>query len=243
MAALPYMQLYVADYLADTAHLSAIEHGAYLLLIMNYWQRGKPLPADDQRLARIARLSEAEWGSIGTMLSEFFEERDGHWHHKRIDADLAAVEERSQKARASRAQRTSNERKTTVERASNHKDTDTDTDSTSNEDTKTRARRTPVLLILCKVVSENRAKALVQHRTKIKAGLTEHTAKLLAGTLSQAADPNAAADEMMLRGWKSWKPDWSSLEGNRSTGPPPSETTGQRMLREAQEIEANGQSN
>ena len=52
MAALPYMQLYIADYLADTMHLSAEEHGAYLLLMFNYWQTGKPIPKN--RLAKIA---------------------------------------------------------------------------------------------------------------------------------------------------------------------------------------------
>ncbi|HAD1120104.1 TPA_asm: DUF1376 domain-containing protein, partial [Salmonella enterica subsp. enterica serovar Typhimurium] len=44
MATLPYMQLYIADYLADTMHLSAEEHGAYLLLMFNYWQTGRAIP-------------------------------------------------------------------------------------------------------------------------------------------------------------------------------------------------------
>lgn len=95
----PYMPLFVADYLADTAHLSAAEHGAYLLLVMNYWQRGKPLPADDRKLARIARMSDAEWQDSRDTIAEFFHEEDGFWSHKRIEAEIAVAEEKTSKAK------------------------------------------------------------------------------------------------------------------------------------------------
>lgn len=89
MAALPYMQLYVADYLADTMHLSTEEHGAYLLIIFNYWQTGKPIPKP--RLPKIARLSNDRWVSAETSLSEFFNEVDDEWVHERIEIDLEVV--------------------------------------------------------------------------------------------------------------------------------------------------------
>lgn len=146
MAALPYMPLYVADYLADTAHLTALEHGAYLLLIMNYWQRGKPLPSDDDRLARIARVSQEEWRSIRPVMAEFFAHADGCWVHDRIDTELNKVRDKSTKAKAAgklsaaarivvrpepdpeEIERLSNERSTDVQRTFNHTDTDTDTE-------------------------------------------------------------------------------------------------------------------
>ncbi len=80
----PWMPLYVADYLADTVHLSAAESGAYLHLIMNYWRHGK-LPADDVSLARVARMSSKEWARAKETLQAFF--HDG-WKHKRIDFEL-----------------------------------------------------------------------------------------------------------------------------------------------------------
>ncbi|MCE0853000.1 DUF1376 domain-containing protein [Pseudomonas asiatica] len=102
MAALPYMQLYVADYLADTMHLSTEEHGAYLLLIFNYWQTGKPIPK--VRLARIARLTNDRWLSVEDSLKEFFNDNGTEWEHSRIDRDLAAVHAaQEQKAAAGKA--------------------------------------------------------------------------------------------------------------------------------------------
>ena len=86
------MPLYVGDYLADTAGLSAEEHGAYLLLIMNYWTNGGPLPDDDARLSRIAACDPARWPSIRSVVSRFFKITRGLWKHKRIDAEIARAE-------------------------------------------------------------------------------------------------------------------------------------------------------
>ncbi|WP_176729472.1 DUF1376 domain-containing protein [Pseudomonas putida] len=144
MAALPYMQLYVADYLADTMHLTTEEHGAYLLLIFNYWQTGKGIPVT--RLARIARLSDERWTVVERSLNEFFNERSGEWVHARIERDLDAVHAaQNQRVAAGKAsaaarkaaakpqkQRARNARSTPVESPLNEsltiRDTDTDTD-------------------------------------------------------------------------------------------------------------------
>jgi uncharacterized protein YdaU (DUF1376 family) len=98
MAALPYIPLYVADYLADTSHLSTLEHGAYLLLIMNYWQRGEPLPASDLHLSRIARMTPEEWASVRPSLEPFFVVETDAWRHGRIEIELAKVLDKSTKA-------------------------------------------------------------------------------------------------------------------------------------------------
>lgn len=141
MAALPYIQLYVADYLADTMHLSTEEHGAYLLLIMNYWQTGKPIPK--KRLASVARLSNERWNQVEDTLRELFTEDDNNcWFHGRIEQELEKVLSKSSKASAAgkasaakraakqalEKQKESNERSTQVQPESNHTDTDTDTD-------------------------------------------------------------------------------------------------------------------
>lgn len=79
------MPLYVGDYLSKTQRLTLAEHGAYLLLIMEYWQSGG-LPDDDGQLARICRTTLTEWKKLKQTLSTFF--HDG-WHHNRIDEELA----------------------------------------------------------------------------------------------------------------------------------------------------------
>jgi|GEM_PF-627935 len=162
MAALPYIQLYVADYLADTMHLTTEEHGAYLLLIFNYWQTGKPIPK--KRLASVARMLNERWTDVEETLSEFFNDTGTHWQHDRIDADLLAVNEKQIKAsragKASAAARAAKKKQTaippekpggangrltdveqTLQQKGNHKDTDKDKETDTDTDTENKKNK------------------------------------------------------------------------------------------------------
>lgn len=96
MSAPAWMPLYVSDYLADTGHLSMAEHGAYMLLIMHYWQNGG-LPTDDARLARICRATAKEWAAIRDAIAGLFGD---NWQHGRIDKELATASETMSKRSA-----------------------------------------------------------------------------------------------------------------------------------------------
>lgn len=87
-----FMPLWIGDYLKDTAHLTVDQHGAYLLLLMAYWCRGSALPADDQYLARVARVTPQKWRSIRQTIAAFFDERDGVWRSDRADKELAKAQ-------------------------------------------------------------------------------------------------------------------------------------------------------
>ena len=92
----PWMPLYIADYLKKTAHLRALESGAYLHLIMHYWDNGS-IPTDDRSLSTIARLTDREWLKAKPVIQAFF--HDG-WKHQRIDDELQKSEDISNKRRA-----------------------------------------------------------------------------------------------------------------------------------------------
>lgn len=147
------MQFYVADYLADTRHLTTEEHGAYLLLIFSYWQTAKPL--DKRRLARIAGLPNERWACVEQVLNEFFIDTGDEWVHARIEADIESVEETQNKKvkagkasaaarkreKAARVKQALSERSTGVEQVLNSVPTegqqkptitDTDTDTELN---------------------------------------------------------------------------------------------------------------
>lgn len=104
-----WMPLHIADYLADTGHLTATEHGAYLLLIMHYWQNGS-LPENERVIARIAKLTPEQWEESRDMLAMLF---GPGWKHKRIDAELSKADEIIEKRRSAAEARYSKGKKQT----------------------------------------------------------------------------------------------------------------------------------
>jgi uncharacterized protein YdaU (DUF1376 family) len=97
----PFLQFYVADYLADTQHLTTEQHGAYLLILFAMWRaNGAELEADDSKLARIARLTVTRWNRIKGDVMALLTIESGRVTQKRLRAELQKAEEKSQKRAA-----------------------------------------------------------------------------------------------------------------------------------------------
>jgi uncharacterized protein YdaU (DUF1376 family) len=81
-----WMPLYIGDYLADTSRLSTEQHGAYLLILMDYWRNGPPLD-DDEELANISKLPMPQWRKYAAKIRAMFTSADGRLYQKRADAE------------------------------------------------------------------------------------------------------------------------------------------------------------
>lgn len=91
----PFMQLYIADYLGDTRHLTTEQHGAYLLLLMTMWRADGRLPNDDKKLARIAGSTASRWAKIKDDVLAFFEVEGDELTNRRLSLELKKATEKS----------------------------------------------------------------------------------------------------------------------------------------------------
>lgn len=82
----PYIPLYVDDYDAATAHLSAEEDGVYMRLLRLCWRTpGCSLPNDPAWIARKVRLSEADYERVAKpVIAEFFKLLRGRLVQRRL---------------------------------------------------------------------------------------------------------------------------------------------------------------
>jgi len=96
MAEFPALPLWTDAYLGDTTHLTTIEHGAYLLLLMAMWRsKGCSLPNDPKLLARYARVNSAQWARIWETLAPFFKVENGEITQGRLTDEATFVKRNS----------------------------------------------------------------------------------------------------------------------------------------------------
>lgn len=85
-----YYKHHIGDYRRDTSHLTLIEHGAYRQMLDMYYLNEQPLPCDMAALFRkLCARSEDEQQAVQTVLSEFFEQTEAGWQHKRCNDEIA----------------------------------------------------------------------------------------------------------------------------------------------------------
>lgn len=90
----PFMPLWTGDYLKKTRHLTTLEHGAYLLLIMECWERPSgSIPDNTELLARLAGVSIKQWKVISPIVMEFFtlNKRKKEYTQERVTEERAKV--------------------------------------------------------------------------------------------------------------------------------------------------------
>ena len=96
MAQFPALPLFTDAYLGDTTHLTTIEHGTYLLLLMAAWRsKDCKLPDDDKLLARYAKLSPAQWKKLRPFIIPFFTIENGFLFQGRLRDELTFVKQKS----------------------------------------------------------------------------------------------------------------------------------------------------
>lgn len=209
MAAIPYMPLYVSDYLADAGHLSTFEHGAYLLLIMNYWQRGGPLPNDEKQLARIARVTMPQWRKIAPTVTRFFVSQGDFFVHHRIDRELSRVLAKSLKAREAglaSVERRLNGRSTEPQRTFNHTDTDTREEDTSVSSPPISPVKNRGVFSVPDWVPEAEWLGFCEMRQRIRAPLTDRAKGAIIRQLEQlhacGHPPGRVLDQSTANAWR-----------------------------------------
>ena len=97
MAEFPALPLWTDAYLGDTTHLTTIEHGAYLLLLISMWRAGGTLLDDDRLLAKYVHMTPAQWVRISANIRPFFKATEGRISQGRLSDELKAVKQNSKR--------------------------------------------------------------------------------------------------------------------------------------------------
>jgi uncharacterized protein YdaU (DUF1376 family) len=132
MANFPAMPLFTDAYLGDTRHLTTLQHGAYLLMLMVAWRSTDcALPNDDVYLSRITGMDRRTWNANKETLLAFWRLNDEQkWVQARLKDEYNYVEQKRNNNSASgnaSALKRKNRASTNVQRIVNGNSTPTPT--------------------------------------------------------------------------------------------------------------------
>lgn len=100
MSEFPSIPFFTDAYLADTRHLSTLEHGAYLLLLMMAWRQPDcRMPNDDDTLAKWAGVDARTWKRIKPRVMAFWTLAEDRWSQSRLSREREYVSKRAEVAR------------------------------------------------------------------------------------------------------------------------------------------------
>jgi uncharacterized protein YdaU (DUF1376 family) len=134
----PWYPRYIQDYRSKTKRLSLVEHGAYNLLLDEYYSTGEPLPIDWVQLHRIcSALAPPEQAAVQEVMLRYFRQTADGWVHDRVEVELKKSKYISEVRRKAREER---ERKKAANAGSNAPanegaDVNTTTTTTNNKRT------------------------------------------------------------------------------------------------------------
>lgn len=83
-------RLNVTQFLSETSRLGPTIVGAYLNIILDYFEQREAPPDDDSVLSRIVGCDISLWLDIRPKLEHLFEIVDKRWTHRHVEAEIAA---------------------------------------------------------------------------------------------------------------------------------------------------------
>jgi uncharacterized protein YdaU (DUF1376 family) len=100
MAEYPVLPIFTDAFISDTAHLTAAQTGAYLMLLMCAWRtKDCRLPYNDDQLCRFARMDKRTWRANKDVILSFWEKTDdGHIIQKRLIDERKFADDRRDRA-------------------------------------------------------------------------------------------------------------------------------------------------
>jgi uncharacterized protein YdaU (DUF1376 family) len=224
MTGMPWFRFFPSDWLGGTRGLTSSEAGVYITLIALMYERGGKIEANHARLSRLCGASNSAFGkAMETLIDdEKIVVIDGLYTNKRVLEELSYRSEKEEVAKKAAKSRWEEKPTKSTEEP---KRTDSDSNAipearsqmpeVSKKEPKGSTKAEDVLNELRKVLDEDRARAIVEHRKGFKAKFTAYAARLLAGKFAKCPDPNAAADTMIANGWQGFEVDWMERHTNR----------------------------